>query len=48
YVADMTLISDKLIMMGQVRAVALQMSRPLLEICMMVRGKKHMADTPSP
>ena len=44
YVADMTLLSDKLLMMGQVRAVVLQMSRPLLEICMVLRGKKHFVE----
>jgi hypothetical protein len=41
YIADLELISDKLIMMGQVKAVTLQMARPLLEICMAARGKKH-------
>jgi hypothetical protein len=41
YCTDMKLISDKLIMMGQLKAVTLQMSRPLLEICMAARGKKH-------
>lgn len=41
YLADLELISDKLIMMGQVKAVTMQMSRPLLEICMAARGKKH-------
>jgi len=44
YVADMTLISDKLLMMGQVRSVIFQMSRPLLEICMVLRGKKHFVE----
>ena len=41
YRTDMKLNSDKLIMMGQLKAVTLQMSRPLLEICMAARGKKH-------
>jgi hypothetical protein len=40
YTADLELISDKLIMLGQVKVVVLQMSRPLLEICMVARGKK--------
>jgi hypothetical protein len=48
YTADLQLISDKLIMMGQVKAVALQMSRPLLEICMALRGKKHFSKSYGP
>lgn len=48
YTADLELISDKLIMMGQVKAVTLQMSRPLLEICMAVRGKKHFTQSAVP
>lgn len=42
YRTDMKLTSDKLIMMGQLKAVTLQMSRPLLEICMAARGKKTL------
>jgi hypothetical protein len=45
YSTDMKLISDKLIIMGQLKAVTLQMSRPLLEICMAARGKKHFQGT---
>ena len=45
FTTDMSLISDKLIMMGQLKAVTLQMSRPLLEICMVARGKKHFEHT---
>ena len=41
----MELVSDKLIMIGQIKAVTLQMCRPLLEICMAVRGKKQFIDT---
>ncbi len=48
YTADLELISDKLIMMGQLKAVTLQMSRPLLEICMAVRGKKHFTEAIAP
>ena len=40
YTADMNLIEDKLIMMDQIKGVIMQMSRPLLEICMVARGKK--------
>jgi hypothetical protein len=45
YTSDMELVSDKLIMIGQIKAVTLQMCRPLLEICMAVRGKKQFIDT---
>jgi hypothetical protein len=41
YNTNMQLISDKLIMMGQLKAVTRQMSRPLLEICMAAQGKKR-------
>ncbi len=44
YIGDLNLLSDKLIMMGQIKAVTLQMSRPLLEICMVAHGKKHFAE----
>lgn len=45
YTSDLDLISDKLIMLNQVKVVVLQMSRPLLEICMAVRGKKRFASS---
>jgi hypothetical protein len=48
YVADMNLIEDKLIMMDQIKAVTLQMSRPLLEICMVARGKKRFVADAQP
>jgi hypothetical protein len=41
YSSDLDLISDKLMMMDDIKAATLQMSRPLLEICMVARGKKH-------
>ncbi|MBU6451845.1 MAG: hypothetical protein KGS72_08725 [Cyanobacteria bacterium REEB67] len=44
YTADMNLVSDKLIMSDQIKAVTLQMSRPLLEICMVARGRKKFVD----
>ena len=44
YTGNLDLVTDKLIMMGQIKAVTLQMSRPLLEICMVVRGKKQFAN----
>lgn len=43
YTASLELVSDKLIMLGQVKTVVLQMSRPLLEICMVARGKKNFS-----
>jgi len=48
YTADLDLVSDKLLMMGQIKAVVLQMSRPLLEICMALRGKKHFEENDTP
>ena len=42
YVGDLDMVSDKLIMMGQIKAITLQMTRPLLEICMVVRDIKQM------
>jgi hypothetical protein len=42
YVGDMDMVSDKLIMMGQIKAITLQMTRPLLEICMVVHDTKQM------
>ncbi|HEY9685262.1 MAG TPA: hypothetical protein V6C86_27050 [Oculatellaceae cyanobacterium] len=49
YTGDLELVSDKLIMMGQVKAITLQMTRPLLEICMVVHDSKQMPEnTPTP
>ena len=40
---DIDLLNDRITMLREVKAVTLQMSRPLLELVMIVRDKKHLA-----
>jgi len=44
YTSDLEFCRDRVIMLKQVRSTVWQMSRPLLEICQVARGKKRFAE----